>query len=275
MKVDDELEKLEIELLLEAIFKRYGFDFRDYAYTSLRRRILNFVRKSSLSSISQLQDAILHRPGELEKLISELTLSVTTMFRDPSFYAAIREKVLPILRTYPNVNIWHAGCASGEEVYSMAILMQEEGLYDKCRLYATDMNEAALKSAKTGILPLTVMKDYTNNYLKAGGKCAFSDYYTAKHGNAIFDQSLKKNVVFAHHNLVTDSSFHEFHFILCRNVMIYFNKELQSRVFELINQSLSPFGILGLGIRESLALNPAKDSYEIVDAAQRLYQKIS
>lgn len=275
MHIDDELERLEIELLLEAVFRRYGFDFRDYAYTSLRRRILHSVRKEGLESISSLQHKILHSPGCLERLLNSLTISVTSMFRDPEFYAAIREKVLPILRTYPNINIWHAGCASGEEVYSMAIMMHEEGLYDKCRLYATDMNEGALKAAKSGILPLTVMKDYTSNYLRSGGKSSFSQYYTAKHGNAIFDQNLRKNVVFAHHNLVTDSSFHEFHFILCRNVMIYFNKALQSRVFQLFNQSLSPFGVLALGIRESLLLNPEKETYEEIDAMQRLYRRIS
>lgn len=272
---EDELERLEIELLLEAVFRRYGFDFRDYAYTSMRRRILHLMHEEKLKTVSALQEKVLHEDGTMDRLLNGLTISVTSMFRDPEFYVSIREKVLPILRTYPNINIWHAGCASGEEVYSMAILMQEEGLYDKCRLYATDMNENALKSAKSGILPITVMKDYTNNYLRSGGKSSFSHYYTAKHGNAIFDQSLKRNVVFAHHNLVTDSSFHEFHFILCRNVMIYFNKALQSRVFKLFNESLSPFGVLALGIRESLLLNPEKESYEEIDGLQRLFRRIS
>ena len=272
---EDELEHLEIELLLEAVFRRHGFDFRDYAYTSLRRRILHVMHSENLSSISRLQDQVLHSSGTLERLLNGLTISVTSMFRDPEFYRAIREKVLPILRTYPSINIWHAGCASGEEVYSMAILMHEEGLYDKCRLYATDMNEMALKSAKSGILPLTVMKEYTSNYIRSGGKSSFSEYYTAKHGNALFDPSLKKNVVFAHHNLVTDSSFHEFHFILCRNVMIYFNHGLQTRVFNLFNQSLSPFGLLALGIRESLMLNPLKETYEEIDGHHRLFRRIS
>jgi len=228
-----DLERIEIELLLEGIFRHYGFDFRAYAYASIRRRLWKRIEEEGLASVSALQERVLHEPEMMEKLLLDLSINVTAMFRDPSFYVAFRKHVVPMLRTYPFIRVWHAGCSTGEEVYSMAMLLREEGLYDRSRIYATDINEVVLKRAKAGIFPLERMQEYTDNYLRAGGKKSFSEYYTAKYGGALFDQSLTKNVVFSQHNLVTDRSFSEFNVILCRNVLIYFDKTLQSRVHSL------------------------------------------
>lgn len=273
--VDDQLEHLEIELLLEGLFRHYGIDFREYAYASLRRRIWNFVRAENLSSISGLQEKLLHEPDSLDRFVSAVSVSVTAMFRDPSFYRAMRQKVLPMLRTYATPNIWHAGCASGEEVYSMAILLQEEGLLQRCRLYATDIDDAVLQKARSGIFSLSLMKDYTKNYMRSGGSGSFSDYYSAKHGNAILDQSLRRNITFANHNLATDSSFNEFNLIICRNVMIYFRSGLQERVLDLLHTSLSLFGVLALGNRESLNKSNYATFYEDIDSHERLYKRIA
>lgn len=273
--VNEQLERLEVELLLEGLFKHYGVDFREYAYSSLRRRLWNFIRAEDLSSISGLQEKLLHEPEHLDRFVASVAVSVTSMFRDPGFYRAVRQKVVPILKTYPSAHIWHAGCASGEEVYSMAILLQEEGVYDRCRLYATDMNEKILQKARTGIFSLSFMKDYTQNYLRAGGKQSFSDYYTAKYDHAIFDQTLKRNIVFASHNLATDESFNEFHLIICRNVMIYFRALLQERVLDLLHRSLTMFGVLALGNRESLGHSRYSTFYEDIDTHERLYKRIA
>jgi len=272
---DSELEAVEIKLLLEGIYQYYGFDFRDYASTSMRRRVWNVIEAEGLNSISGLQDRLLHDPGCMERFLLSLTVNVTAMFRDPTFYLSIREKVIPLLRTYPFIRIWHAGCSTGEEVYSMAILLKEEGLYDKCRLYATDMNEAVLKRAKSGIFPMHLMRDYTTNYIQSGGQSAFSRYYTAKHDSAIFDHELKKNVIFAHHNLVVDRSFNEFNLIMCRNVMIYFNHALQARVLNLFHDSLPRSGILALGTKESLKLSSHMSSYEELDQRNKIYRKVA
>jgi len=205
-----DLERIEIELLLEGIFRHYGFDFRAYAYASIRRRLWKRIEEEGLSSVSALQERVLHEPEMMEKLLLDLSINVTAMFRDPGFYCTFREHVIPLLRTYPFIRIWHAGCSTGEEVYSMAMLLSEEGLYDRSRIYATDINEVVLQRAKAGIFPLERMQEYTDNYIRAGGKRSFSEYYTAKYGGALFDQSLTKNVVFSQHNLVTDRSFSEF-----------------------------------------------------------------
>jgi chemotaxis protein methyltransferase CheR len=196
------------------------------------------------------------------------------MFRDPNFYKAFRERVVPLLRTYPYIRLWHAGCATGEEVYSMAILLQEEGLYDRSRIYATDINEVVLARAKEGIFPLDRMQEYTENYIAAGGKRAFSDYYTAKYGGALFNASLTKNVVFSLHNLVTDRSFAEFNVILCRNVLIYFDKSLQAHVHGLFYDSLANFGILVLGSKESLRFSPYEDRYEQINGPEKIFRKV-
>lgn len=270
----DELEQIEIQLLLEGMFQYYGFDFRDYALASLKRRIWNAIRLEQLSSVSGLQEKVLHDPACLERFLLGLSVHVTAMFRDPGFYAAFRRNVVPILRTYPFIRIWHAGCSTGEEVYSMAILMHEEGLYHRCRIYATDMNEVVLQKAKAGIYPLALMQDYTHNYLQAGGQRAFSEYYTAAYDHAIFRSWLKENIVFSQHNLAIDRSFNEFNVILCRNVLIYFNQSLQKRVHNLLYDSLSHFGVLGLGRQESLKFTPHEHHYEALDKREKLYRRI-
>ena len=210
------LEDIELSLLLQGVFRHYGFDFREYARGSLKRRICNVIDSERLATISELQNKALHHPDCMERLVRALSVNVTSMFRDPSFYLAFRKKVVPLLRTYPFIRIWHAGCSTGEEVYSIAILLKEEGLYDRSRIYATDMNEAVVKRAQGGVFPLSAMKEYTTNYLNAGGQCSFSEYYTAQYDNAILQPSLKKNMVFSQHNLATDGSFNQFNVILCR-----------------------------------------------------------
>jgi chemotaxis protein methyltransferase CheR len=271
---DPSLERLEIELLLEAIFRHYGFDFRSYAYASIRRRLWRRIEAEGLGSISALQDRVLHDPSLMEKLLLDLSISVTAMFRDPGFYRAFRELVVPVLRTYPFVRIWHAGCSTGEEVYSMAILLSEEGIYDRCRIYATDINEVVVHKAKAGIFPIERMQEYTENYIHAGGKRSFSEYYTAMYDGACFTPHLRRNVVFAQHNLVTDRAFAEFNVIACRNVLIYFDRELQTQVQGLFYDSLVTFGILVLGSKETLRLSKYEDCYETLSAAEKIYRKV-
>jgi chemotaxis protein methyltransferase CheR len=270
----EQLEDIEIKLLLEGIYRYYGFDFRNYALASLKRRIWNIIQAEGLTSISGLQEKVLHHPEYMERFLYALSVNVTTMFRDPSFFLTFRKKVVPFLRTYPFIRIWHAGCSTGEEVYSMAILLHEEGLYHRCRLYATDINDMVLRKAKTGIYPLDLMQGYTRNYLEAGGKKSFSEYYTAAYNNAIFPSYLKENMVFSQHNLATDNSFNEFHIILCRNVLIYFNQSLQHRVHKLFYESHVKFGILGLGRQETLKFTPHEQDYEELEGGEKLYRRI-
>jgi chemotaxis protein methyltransferase CheR len=272
---DDDLEELEIELLLEGVYRRYGFDFREYAPASLRRRLWRRVYGEHLDTISQLTDLLLHEPAAMERLLLDLSINVTAMFRDPTFYVALREKVLPQLHTYPFTRIWAAGCSTGEEVYSLAILLQEEGLYERTRIYATDINDSVLDRARAGVFALDKMQQYTQNYIKAGGKRAFSEYYVAAYDGAQFSRSLVENVVFAQHNLAMDRTFNEFNLILCRNVMIYFDKALQDRVHRLFYDSLDTFGILALGHKESISFTPHEQGYETLDAAERLYRKVA
>src|SRR5213596_1625228 len=269
-----DLERIEIELLLEGIFRHYGFDFRAYAYASIRRRLWKRIEEDGLSTISALKERVLHQPEMMEKLLLDLSINVTAMYRDPGFYVTFREHVVPLLRTYPFIRIWHAGCSTGEEVYSMAILLREEGLYDRSRIYATDINEVVLQRAKAGIFPLERMQEYTDNYIRAGGKQSFSEYYTAKYGGALFAPSLTKNVVFSQHNLVTDRSFSEFNVILCRNVLIYFDKTLQARVLTLFYESLAMFGVLALGSKESLRFSPYEERYEQINGPEKIYRKV-
>jgi len=273
-KYDPELEQIEIELLLEGIYRKYGFDFRSYAYASIRRRLWKRIEEEGLSTVTDLQNRVLHQPEMMERLLLDLSINVTAMFRDPQFYRVFREQVVPTLRTYPFIRIWHAGCATGEEVYSMAILLQEEGLYDRSRIYATDINEVVLQKAKSGIFPIERMQEYTENYIAAGGKRSFSDYYTAKYDGALFSPALTKNVVFSQHNLVTDRSFSEFNVILCRNVLIYFDKTLQARVLTLFYDSLAMFGILALGSKESLRFSPYEECYEQINGPEKIYRKV-
>jgi len=271
---NNELETIEIQLLLEGLYRQYGFDFRDYALASLKRRIWNTIRAEQLTTVSGLQEKVLHDPGCLERFLLGLSVHVTAMFRDPSFYLAFRQNVVPLLRTYPFIRIWHAGCSTGEEVYSMAILLQEEGLYNRCRLYATDMSDMVLRKARAGIFSLESMQEYTQNYLQAGGKHSFSEYYTAAYDHALFRSSLKENIVFSQHNLAIDGSFNEFNVILCRNVLIYFNPVLQERVHNLLYESLSRFGVLGLGRQESLKFTPHEQHYEALEKREKLYRRI-
>jgi chemotaxis protein methyltransferase CheR len=269
-----DLERIEIELLLEGVYRHFGFDFRAYAYASIRRRLWKRIEAEGLSSISELQARVLHTPEAMERLLLDLSVSVTSMFRDPKFYQVFREEVVPLLRTYPFIRIWHAGCSTGEEVYSTAILLEEEGLLERTRLYATDINDAVLQQARAGIFPLNRMQEYTDNYIRAGGKRSFSEYYTAKYDGALFSPSLTKNVVFSQHNLVTDRSFSEFNVIFCRNVLIYFDRTLQHRVHQLFYDSLVMFGVLALGSKESLRFSQYEACYEKLDAREKLYRKV-
>jgi chemotaxis protein methyltransferase CheR len=270
---DPELEQLEIELLLEAVYRRYGFDFRQYAQASLKRRLWRRAYAEGLKTITDLQARLLHDPQCMERLLLDLSINVTAMFRDPSFYVAFREKVVPTLHTYPFTRIWCAGCSSGEEVYSLAILLQEESLYDRTRIYATDINENVLATARDGVFPLAKMQQYTQNYIRGGGKHDFSQYYVAAYDAAQFSRSLLDNVVFAQHNLAMDRAFNQFNVVICRNVMIYFDKTLQNHVHRLFYESLESFGVLALGHKESINFTPFASKYEAVDEPERIYRK--
>jgi len=269
-----EVADIETHLLLEAVFRRCGFDFRNYAPAFIRRRFLKLVEEEDTKTISGLQERVLHDPGAMERLVLALSVTATSMFRDPNFFRCLRFEVVPLLRTYPFARIWVAGCATGAELYSLAILLKEEAIYDRCQIYATDMNDNVLAKAQTGVFPAPVMQEYTRNYIDAGGTGEFSAYYTARYGNAIMKSSLRENVTFAQHNLTSDGPFNEFNLILCRNVMIYFDKTLQERVHGLLHQSLARFGVLGLGNEESIRSSPHWESYEELDHRQRLYRRI-
>jgi chemotaxis protein methyltransferase CheR len=269
-----DLERIETGLLLEGIYQHYGFDFRGYAWASLRRRLSRRAQEEGLTSLSALQELILHDPRAMERLLLDLSINVTSMFRDPTFFAAFREKVVPLLRTYPFVRIWNAGCSTGEETYALAIILREEGLYDRARIYATDINDAVLDHARAAAYPLDRMRDYTENYIRAGGSESFSTYYEADGENARFDPSLLDQIVFAQHNLVSDGAFNHFNVIVCRNVMIYFGKALQERVHELFHESLENFGVLALGHKESIRFTAHESSYEELDPSEKLYRKV-
>jgi len=263
----------EIGHLLETIYQRYGFDFRDYARASLRRRVQNAVNDLGVADVPALQARVESDRGAMEQLLIALTVNVTAMYRDPEVFLALRQTVVPLLRSYPFTRIWHAGCSTGEEVYSMAILLHEEGLYPRCRIYATDMNEVVLKRAIEAVYPLEVMTGYADAYRLAGGTGDFTDYYTSRYGHAIISHWLRRNIVFGHHNLVTDRSFNEFHVIFCRNVMIYFNRPLQDRVHELLYGSLRRFGVLALGVKESLLATPHEHDYEPIAGKAKLFRR--
>lgn len=270
----DELEQIEIGLLLDGLHRWYGFDFRGYVRSSLRRRILNRMRLDRIPTVTALLDRVLHEPGYVERLLGDFSIKVTEMFRDPAFFQSFREQVVPFLQGLPEIRIWHAGCASGEEVYSMAILLEEEGLAERVKLYATDMNASVIETAKRGAYPLKHMQLFTKNYLDAGGTKAFSEYYSTDHQYAYFRPSLRDHIMFAQHNLVTDRSFNEFHVIICRNVLIYFDGELQNRVHDLFYNSLSVGGFLGLGNKESLLFLENGAVYEDFVPAERIYRKV-
>jgi chemotaxis protein methyltransferase CheR len=270
-----EVEDVELDVMLEAIVRVYGYDFRNYARASLRRRLWRRVNAEGRSSLTGLLEAILHDPAAMERLRVDLSVTVTSMFRDPPFFLALREQVVPMLRTYPFVRLWVAGCATGEEVYSLAILLREERLADRVRIYATDVSDEVLDRAQEGLISLDKMREYSSNYLEGGGREGLSRYYEVDGRWARLDPTLREGVVFARHNLATDGTFNEFHVILCRNVLIYFDRTLQRRVHQLFDDSLIPLGILGLGARESLAASPSEGRYEALDATVRLYRKTS
>jgi chemotaxis protein methyltransferase CheR len=269
----DNVEELELELLLEGIWRQYGADYRNYARASLRRRVWNMVRQESLGTISGVQNRVLHDKDAMGRLLRHLSVNVTTMFRDPPFFRSFREKVVPHLRTVPFVRVWCAGCSTGEEIYSLAILLHEEGLYERCRIYATDISAEVVERAKAGIFPAAQMQEYTQNYIAAGGTSAFSEYYTAQYEHAIFKQWLKKNVVYAQHNLALDGSFNEFNVVVCRNVMIYFDADLQGRAHDLVLQSLRRGGFFCMGRRESLRGCRTPAAYEALDDKERIFRR--
>ncbi|MDI7742986.1 protein-glutamate O-methyltransferase CheR [Lysinibacillus fusiformis] len=272
--LDTEYKDLEIDLLLKAVFRLSGYDFRLYNRSSISRRIHNRMRVSNLSTITELTNLIIHDRKYLDQILNDFSINVTEMFRNPTFFKAFRNEVIPKLRDYPEIRIWHAGCATGEEVFSMAILMEEEGLMDKTVIYATDMNEDVLEKAKDGVFPIHKMQAYTKNYQLAGGEESFSKYYKTDRQFAYFHNSLLKNIIFAQHNLVTDQSFNEFHVIICRNVLIYFTQMLQNQVHNLFYESLMLEGFLGLGDKETLRFIDIMPNYNEVNGNERIYQKV-
>jgi chemotaxis protein methyltransferase CheR len=266
-------QAIELNLLFEGIYQRYGYDFRDYGKAHAKRRILHRLALSGISSVSELQHRILYDDSFFHQLLQDLSINTTEMFRDPEFFLSVREQVIPVLKTYPFIKIWHAGCSTGEEVYSMAILLKEEGLLNRTQIYATDFNPAVLQKAREGIYPANLMKDYTRNYIKSGGKSSFSDYYNARYDSAILKKVLKENVVFADHNLVTDSVFGEMNLVMCRNTLIYFNKSLQDKVVGLFRDSLVSGGFLCLGSKESITFSPHQVSFEPVVGKWKIFRK--
>ena len=262
-----------MELLLYAVYRRYGYDFRNYARASLVRRLRQALAAEEMENFSQLTHAALHDSNVFDRLLNQISINVTEMFRDPDFYKALRREVLPRLRTHEHFKVWHAGCATGEEVYSMAVLLREEGLRQQAQIYATDLDPTALHRARQGIYPLDKIKLYTANYQRAGGKAGFADYYHADDRFAVLDSRLRDNILFADHNLVTDGVFGEMQLILCRNVMIYFDRELQNKVLQLFYDSLSPGGYLCLGEKESVRYSLVSEHFEDVDKRRRIYRK--
>lgn len=266
---------IELRMLVEAVYLKYNYDFRDFTGASQKRRVLVAMREMECDTVSALQSRVLHEPNGFAQLLQYLTIPVTEMFRDPEYFLAVREQVAPFLKTYPSLKIWVAGCSTGEEVYSLAILLKEEGLLERSIIYATDINPESLEAARRGVFPLERMRLYTENYQKSGGKAAFSDYYTAAYGGALFERSLMDNVTFADHSLSTDSVFSETHFVSCRNVLIYFNRRLQDRVLGLFHDSLCHRGFLGLGSKESIDFSSYADRFESLARRERVFRKVS
>jgi chemotaxis protein methyltransferase CheR len=269
-----DLQSIEIELLLDAIFQRYGYDFRHYAKASLKRRIAQHMQRAGVSRITDLIPPMLHDKAFFDSFLKVMSVTVTDMFRDPAFFEALRREIIPVLKTYPYIKIWHAGCATGEEVYSLAILLKEEGLYERTQIYATDYNNHSLAIAKEGIYPMKRIQQYSDNYRSAGGRSVFSDYYHARYGAAKMLEVLKKNVTFANHNLVSDGVFGEMQLVICRNVLIYFDQHLQNRVLTLLHDSLSPRGFLCLGNKESLKFSAVETHFEDQVAEQKIYKRL-
>lgn len=266
-------EQLEVRLLLEAIFLKYGYDFRNYASAHTKRRLEHRRSLDGMTNFAEMQHRLLYDEAFFNRLLLDLSINVTEMFRDPWFYEKVREVVIPHLRTYPYLKVWHAGCSAGQEVYSMGILLKEESLKDRVQIYATDFNELILQKAKDGIYPMDVVREYTANYQKSGGKQSFSDYYTADYESVVMKQSLRDQVLFSSHNLVTDGVFGEMNMICCRNVLIYFNRELQDKVLQLFYDSLCPGGFLCLGSKENIKFSAVSDKFETVSEREKIYRK--
>ena len=271
--MNEKVEDIEIPLLLEALYRRYHYDFRSYAQASIKRRLKQARDQMGFPTYSALQEAVLHDPAMLNRMLAYLTVQVSDMFRDPSYFRAIREKVIPHLRTYPSLKIWIAGCSSGEEVYSFAILFREEGLDQRTMIYATDINQDALAKAEAGIYDLDRIQRFTQNHRESGGKSSLSDYYSAAYGMASFDKSLRNQVVFSDHSLVTDAVFAEMHLVSCRNVLIYFDRALQDRALGLFKDSLARKGFLGLGAKESMRFSEHAGSFTDYVREEKIYQK--
>jgi chemotaxis protein methyltransferase CheR len=264
---------IEFGFIIDAIYRMYHYDFREYASASLRRRLRAAMVRFECRTLSQLQDRILHEPAVFRPLLDFLTVQVSEMFRDPSYFRALREQVIPILRTYPSLKVWVAGCSSGEEAYSLAILLQEEGLLNKTIVYATDINPQTLQTAAAGVYDLTRIAGFTANHHKSGARSSLSDYYTAAYGRAVFDKSLKEHIVFSDHSLATDSVFAEVQLVSCRNVLIYFNRTLQDRAVGLFREALCRQGFLGIGAKESLRFSSEADRFLNYLPEERIYQK--
>ena len=270
---DSEVRRIEIDLLLEAIYRRYGYDFRSYARASVERRVRQFMIGAGHRRISELIPAVLHDPEVFSGLARQFSIAVTEMFRDPQVYATVREKVCPILMSYPFVKVWHAGCATGEEVYSLAIVLEEAGVLKKATIFGTDFNDHVLDLARRGIYPLEQVKEATVNYQRSGGARSFSEYYHAGYDGAAMAASLKERVTYANHNLAADAAFSEVHLVFCRNVLIYFNRELQDRALRIFSDSLVRGGYLVLGTKEDLRFSAVADMFEAVDREARVYRK--
>jgi chemotaxis protein methyltransferase CheR len=266
-------EDIEIRLLLEAIFRKYHYDFRGYAMASVKRRLIRARDEFNCQTFSALQDMILHDPSMMTAMLPYLTIQVSELFRDPLYFKAFREKVVPHLKTYPSLKVWIAGCSSGEELYSFAILFREEGLFDRTLFYATDINHDALKKAEDGVYGLDRIKLFTENHRLSGGKGSLSDYYSVAYGLASFDKSLRKNVVFSDHSLATDAVFAETQVVSCRNMLIYFDRDLQDRAISLFKESLAHRGFLGLGSKETLQFSSSADAFSYFVRDERIYQK--
>lgn len=266
-------ERLEIVLLLEAIYRKYGYDFRNYAFAHTKRRLEHRRALEGLSSYAQMMHHIIYDESFFETVLLDLSINVTEMFRDPWFYKKVRQSVVPHLQTYPFIKVWHAGCSAGQEVYSMGILLEEEGMGDRVQIYATDFNEVVLQKAKDGIYPVELIREYTSNYQKAGGTQSYSDYYTADYSSVVMKRSLRDQMLFSSHNLVTDGVFGEMNVIFCRNVLIYFNRELQNKVLKLFYDSLCPGGFLCLGSKETLMFSEIADKFEVIADREKIYRK--
>ena len=266
-------EETELRLLLEAIYQRFHYDFRQYSQASVRRRVAQAQRLLGCATLSALQERILHDETAFPTLLQYLTVQVSDLFRDPTYWRVFRERVVPVLRTYPSLKLWVAGCSMGEEVYSFAILLREEGLLDKTIIYATDINTAALEAAQAGIYPLERMKAFTVNHQASGAPRSLSEYYTAGYGSAVFDRTLRKNVVFSDHSLATDAVFAEVQVVSCRNVLIYFERDLQDRALGLFGDALCVRGFLGLGSKETLRFSASEPDFDTFAADERWYQR--